>query len=240
MPAPVCWCWCVCWLASSVRSVSRSLPSSFGVVVSGQCFCPSRSPRRAGNCEGRGTPLPLRAVVASLAAAARGMAAEVASGGKSVPRVEPLMSSPWARGGRRAGHVHWRAADAFRSWRGGSHRSADLAGLIGDPVTWGRHLRQPGSTHWWLVHFARRHYRLAPGSDDAVGAEDPSLRQAQAVRRALAQGPERAEFSLGVMNATRISGLAAAGLGARWRGLGDALTGINRADTASVKSLERL
>ena len=73
-------------------------------------------------------------------------------------------------------------------------------------------MRQPGSTHLWLVHFARRHYRLAPCSDDAVGAEDPSLRLAQAVRRALAQGPERAELEFGVMNATWISGLAAAGL----------------------------
>jgi hypothetical protein len=52
------------------------------------------------------------------------------------------------------------------------------------------------------VHIARRHYRLAPRSDDAVGAEDPSLRLAQAVRRALAQGPERAELEFGVMNAT--------------------------------------
>jgi hypothetical protein len=62
------------------------------------------------------------------------------------------------------------------------------------------------------VHFARRHYRLAPCSDDAVGAEDPSLPLAQAVCRALAHGPWRAELSLGVMNATWISGLAAAGL----------------------------
>jgi hypothetical protein len=62
------------------------------------------------------------------------------------------------------------------------------------------------------VHFARRHYRLAPRSDGAVGAEDPSLRRAQAVRRALAQGPERAELEFGVINATQISGLAAAGL----------------------------
>ena len=61
------------------------------------------------------------------------------------------------------------------------------------------------------MHFARRHYRLAPCSDDAVGAEDPSHRLAQAVRRALAQGPERAELEFGVMNATYISGLAAAG-----------------------------
>jgi len=73
-------------------------------------------------------------------------------------------------------------------------------------------LRQPGSTHLWLVHFARRHYRLAPCSDDAVGAENPSLRLAHVVRRALAQGPERAELEFGVMSATWISGLAAAGL----------------------------
>jgi len=52
------------------------------------------------------------------------------------------------------------------------------------------------------VHFARRHYRLAPCSDDAVGAEDLPLRLAQAVRRALAQRPVRADLSLGVMNAT--------------------------------------
>lgn len=62
------------------------------------------------------------------------------------------------------------------------------------------------------MHFARCHYRLAPRSDDAVAAEDLPLRLAQAVRLALAQGPERAEFSLGVMNATCIYGLAAAGL----------------------------
>ena len=66
------------------------------------------------------------------------------------------------------------------------------------------------------MHFARRHYRLAPCSDDAVGAEDPSLRLAQAVRRALAQGPERAELEFGVMNATQISGLAAAGFQKMW------------------------
>lgn len=81
---------------------------------------------------------------------------------------------------------------------------------------------------------------LAPCSDDAVGTEDPSLRLAQAVRRALAQGPERAELEFGVMNATYISGLAAAGLGARGCELGDALTGINRADSASVKSFGQL
>ena len=63
----------------------------------------------------------------------------------------------------------------------------------------------------------------------------------------MAQGPDRAEFSLGLMNATRISGLAAAGLQKMrpaWSpagaGKGDAVTGINRADPASVKSLERL
>jgi hypothetical protein len=39
-----------------------------------------------------------------------------------------------------------------------------------------------------------------------------SLRRALVVRRALAQGPLRADLALGVMNATWISGLAAAGL----------------------------
>ncbi|MFN7347105.1 MAG: hypothetical protein ACK5V2_07735 [Pseudomonadota bacterium] len=62
------------------------------------------------------------------------------------------------------------------------------------------------------MHFARRHYGLAPRSDDAVAAEDLPLRLAQAGRLALAQRPVRADLSLGVMNATRISGLAAAGL----------------------------
>jgi len=135
MPAPGCSCtdWSVCSSVFSVRLVCRALSSSCGVVVSGQCFCPSRSPRRAGNCEGRGTPLPLCAAVASLAAAARGMAAEVASGGKSIPRVEPLMSSPGARGRRRAVHVLRRAADAARLWRDGSRSSAGIAGQVGDP-----------------------------------------------------------------------------------------------------------
>ena len=114
--------WVAGWSVFSVRLIFGSLPSSFGVVVSGQCFCPSRSPRRAGSCEGRGTPLPLRAVVASLAAAARGMAAEVASGRKSVPRVEPRCDRPGAQGRRRADRMLRRAADASRSWRGGSHR----------------------------------------------------------------------------------------------------------------------
>ena len=93
MPAQRCSCnyWGTCSSIFSIRLLCGALSSSFGVVVPGQCFCPSRSPRRAGNCEGRGTPLPLCAVVASLAAAACGMAAEVASGGKRAPRVEPLM-----------------------------------------------------------------------------------------------------------------------------------------------------
>ena len=62
---------------------AQSVASLFGVVVSGQCFCPSRSPRRGGNCEGRGTPLPLRAVVASLAAA-------------HIGQFKPLVDFDWA------------------------------------------------------------------------------------------------------------------------------------------------
>jgi hypothetical protein len=90
------------------------------------------------------------------------------------------------------------------------------------------------------VHFARRHYRLVPCSDDAVGAEDPSLRLAQAVRRALAQGPKREERDADLRPRGRRLAGDEAGLGARCCGLGDALTGINRADSASVKSLKQL
>jgi hypothetical protein len=63
------------------------------------------------------------------------------------------------------------------------------------------------------VHFARRHYRLAPCSDDAVGTEDPSLQLAQAGGPScLGAGIRAVPISLGVMDATQISGLAAAGL----------------------------
>ncbi|MFM1856940.1 MAG: hypothetical protein RLZ83_2249 [Pseudomonadota bacterium] len=39
-----------------------------------------------------------------------------------------------------------------------------------DPVTWGRHLRQWPPNPCRLEQFQRRHYRLAPRSDDAGGA----------------------------------------------------------------------
>ena len=39
-----------------------------------------------------------------------------------------------------------------------------------EAVTWGRHLRQPRQTARALGQRARRHYWLAPRSDDAVGA----------------------------------------------------------------------
>ena len=38
-------------------------------------------------------------------------------------------------------------------------------------VTWDQHLRQPRKNADALGHSARRHYWLAPRSDDAVGAE---------------------------------------------------------------------
>jgi hypothetical protein len=43
-------------------------------------------------------------------------------------------------------------------------------GRAGEPVTWVRHLRQPWLNPCALGQRARRHYWLAPRSDDAVGA----------------------------------------------------------------------
>jgi hypothetical protein len=43
-------------VAGTVRPAYRH--SIVGVIHSGQCFCPSRTPQRNGNIKGRGTPLP--------------------------------------------------------------------------------------------------------------------------------------------------------------------------------------
>ena len=43
-------------------------------------------------------------------------------------------------------------------------------GARGERVTWGGHLLQPVGRPRRLGQFARRHYWLAPRSDDAVGA----------------------------------------------------------------------
>lgn len=57
---------------------------------------------------------------------------------------------------------------------GGADRVARSAVLTrGEPVTWGRHLRLPGASQGALGQRARRHYWLAPRSDDAVGAAGP-------------------------------------------------------------------
>ena len=43
--------------------------------------------------------------------------------------------------------------------------------MRGEPITWGHHLRLLGISPGALGQRARRHYWLAPRSDDAVGAE---------------------------------------------------------------------
>ena len=63
-------------------------------------------------------------------------------------------------------------ADTARGERAQADRVARSAVLTrGEPVTWGRHLRQCGVRPGALGQRARRHYWLAPRSDDAVGAE---------------------------------------------------------------------
>ena len=62
-------------------------------------------------------------------------------------------------------------ADTARGERAQADRVARSAVLTrGEPVTWGRHLRQCGVRPGALGQRARRHYWLAPRSDDAVGA----------------------------------------------------------------------
>jgi len=74
------------------RSSARTAPA--GVIPSGKCFCPSRTPERDGNHEGHGTPPPFRAVGLLPAAAARGLGIDGASCGKALHRVEPLTQAP--------------------------------------------------------------------------------------------------------------------------------------------------
>ena len=58
-----------------------------------------------------------------------------------------------------------------RGERAGADRVARSAVLTrGEPITWCRHLRLPGISPGALGQRARRHYWLAPRSDDAVGA----------------------------------------------------------------------
>ncbi len=48
--------------------------------------------------------------------------------------------------------------------------------MRGEPITWGHHLRLLGISPGALGQRARRHYWLAPRSDDAVGAAGISSR----------------------------------------------------------------
>jgi len=130
--------------------------------MSGQCFCPFRTPERCGNHEGHGTPLPFRAELL-LAAAARGIGVAGASCGKTIHRVSHLPKALGAPGGA--------VADMTRGERAGADRVAQSKVLTRrGPVTWGRHLRQPRQNARALGQRARRHYWLAPRSDDAIGA----------------------------------------------------------------------
>jgi len=92
-----------------------------------------------------------------LAAAARGIGVDGASCGKPIHRSEPLTQGSegrffgaalqWARRERAGG----RTALHGPGWR-----------RVREPVTGGRHLRQPPISPRWLGHRAHRHYRLAP------------------------------------------------------------------------------
>lgn len=66
---------------------------------------------------------------------------------------------------------HFASGHPRRAGRG-SDRIARSSSATGqrEPVTQGQHLRQRPSNPCRLGHWARRHYRLAPGSDDALGA----------------------------------------------------------------------
>ena len=59
----------------SVRLLPLWSVGRAGVLRSGQCFCPFRTPRRYGNCKGHGTPLPSCAeVFLQMPGAARALA----------------------------------------------------------------------------------------------------------------------------------------------------------------------
>ena len=99
-----------------------------------------------------------------LAAAARGIGVDGASCGKAIHRVSHCPKALGAPVGA--------MADMARGERAGGDRVARSEVLTRlKPVTWGRHLRQPRQNARALGQRARRHYWLAPRSDDAVGAE---------------------------------------------------------------------
>ena len=102
----------------------------FGVVVSGKCFCPSRSPERIGNHCGRGTPLPLLCRLSPCWPARHGLGPDDARCGESAHRLNPLLrSQPRGFVGlRQVDQTAGRLQDESRLWRG---HQEQLAGATG-------------------------------------------------------------------------------------------------------------
>ena len=114
----------------------------------------------------------------------------------------------------------------------------------------GRHLRQPRQIARALGQRARRHYWLAPRSDDAVGAEVLGQGAAEVAAEAARLMPPRSRtIGCGSAGASSpkpdayLQAFSAAGFQemrpARvpaQAGWGDAVTGISRADTASANA----
>jgi hypothetical protein len=157
---------CCCRSPSSVRSAAPGSSSGSFLLVcsrSGQCFCPSRTPWRYGNHEGQGTPRPFRAEL--LLAGRRGtrhwrrwrFLLEGDPSGEPLPKAlgAPVGAMTDMSRGERAGadRVAW---SEVLTRQGARHVGSSLA-------TAPQNARALGQR-------ARRHYWLAPRSDDAVGA----------------------------------------------------------------------
>ena len=119
-----------------------------------------------------------------------------------------------------------------------------------EAVTWGRHLRQPRQTTCALGQRARRHYWLAPRSDDAVGAAVLGQGAAEPAAETVRSTPLRfRKIGCGSAGASSpkpdayLQAFSAAGfqemrpaLVPARAGWGDAVTGISRADSASANA----
>src|SRR5690606_15328964 len=91
VPSSRSWLCCSWFRPFSVWMSSLVSVRCAGVLMSGKCFCPSRTPKRIEKYEGLGTPLPKRAVNPPLlvATAAPVLGVDGASCWKLSHRVEP-------------------------------------------------------------------------------------------------------------------------------------------------------